>query len=68
MESTTITFDLRAEGNHTILSFAHRGFEKGDEGYARVTTGWAYYLVSLQQYLETGTGGPGLSRTWGCEV
>jgi hypothetical protein len=23
-----------------------------------VNTGWAYYLVSLQQYLETGLGAP----------
>jgi len=22
------------------------------------TTGWGFYLVSLQQYLETGTGAP----------
>lgn len=51
---TTITFDLRSEGNDTILSFAHRGFEEADEIYALTTTGWGYYLVSLQQYLETG--------------
>lgn len=55
---TTITFDLRAEGGDTVLSFAHRGFGQADEGYALVTTGWAYYLVSLQQYLETGKGAP----------
>ena len=48
-EGTTITFDLRAEGGDTVLSFAHRGFAQADEGYALVTTGWAYYLVSLQQ-------------------
>lgn len=57
-DGTTITFDLRAEGSDTVLSFAHRGFAQADEGYARVTTGWAYYLVSLQQYLETGRGAP----------
>jgi hypothetical protein len=39
-----------------VLSFAHRGFAQADEGYARVTTGWGYYLVSLQLYLETGKG------------
>lgn len=38
--------------------FAHQGFSPADEGYARVNTGWAYYLVSLQQYLETGQGAP----------
>ncbi len=55
---TTINFDLRPDGNGTILHFAHRGFAQADEGYALVTTGWAYYLVSLQQYLETGKGAP----------
>ena len=55
---TTITFDLRAEGEGTVLSFAQRGFVEADEWYARTTTGWAYYLVSLQQYLERGKGAP----------
>jgi uncharacterized protein YndB with AHSA1/START domain len=57
-DGTTIAFDLRKEGEHTVLSFAHRGFEEADEVYARTTTGWGYFLVSLQQYLETGSGGP----------
>jgi uncharacterized protein YndB with AHSA1/START domain len=57
-EGTTITFDLRAEGSDTVLSFAHCGFAQANEGYALVNTGWAYYLVSLQQYLETGQGAP----------
>ena len=57
-DGTTITFDLRAEGSDTMLSFAHRGFKEGNEGYALVNTGWAYYLVSLQQYLQTGRGAP----------
>ena len=57
-DGTTITFDLRAEGSDTVLSFAHRGLRQADEGYALVNTGWAYYLVSLQQYLETGKGTP----------
>jgi uncharacterized protein YndB with AHSA1/START domain len=57
-EDTTITFDLRAEGSDTVLFFAHRGFKQADEAYALTTTGWAYYLVSLQQYLETGKGAP----------
>jgi Activator of Hsp90 ATPase homolog 1-like protein len=57
-EGTTITFDLRTDGDGTVLLFAHRGFKQADEGYARVTTGWGYYLVSLRQYLETGKGAP----------
>jgi uncharacterized protein YndB with AHSA1/START domain len=57
-DGTTITFALRREGADTVVSFAHSGFEHANEGYALVTTGWAYYLVSLQQYLETGRGTP----------
>ena len=55
---TSISFDLRPEGSSTALLFAHRGFAQADEIYALTTTGWAYYLVSLQQYLETGKGAP----------
>ncbi len=55
---TTLTFDLRAAGSGTALLFAHRGFAQADDIYALTTTGWGYYLVSLQQYLETGQGAP----------
>ena len=55
---TTITFDLRAKGDDTIVTLAHRGFAEPSDGFALVNTGWAYYLVSLQQYLETGEGAP----------
>jgi uncharacterized protein YndB with AHSA1/START domain len=55
---TTISFDLSADGSGTILLFAHRGFVEADDRYAQTTTGWAYYLVSLQQFLETGAGAP----------
>lgn len=55
---TTIIFNLRPEADLTVLSFAHRGFPEPDENYALCTTGWAYYLVSLQQYLQTGQGAP----------
>ena len=57
-EGTTITFDLRTEGSGTVLSFAHRAFAQADEGYAVTTTGWGYYLASLQQYVERGEGAP----------
>jgi len=55
---TTITFDLRADGAGTIVSLAHRGFPQADDVYAMCTTGWGYYLVSLQQYLQAGAGAP----------
>jgi uncharacterized protein YndB with AHSA1/START domain len=55
---TTIMFELRAEGDGCAVAFAHRGFREASEGYARVTTGWAYYLFSLRLYLEAGAGRP----------
>ena len=55
---TSISFDLRPEGEGTVLRFAHRGFREADDNYARVTTGWGYYVASLRKYLETGTGMP----------
>ncbi len=53
-----IAFDLKADGNDTILVFAHRGFARADEGYASATTRWGFYLLSLKRYLQTRTGMP----------
>lgn len=57
-KGTTIGFELHRAGCETIVAFAHRGFAASDDHFALVNTGWAYYLVSLKQYLETGRGGP----------
>jgi hypothetical protein len=37
-----------ADGPLTEKQPAHRGFKQADEVYALTTTGWGYYLVSLQ--------------------
>jgi uncharacterized protein YndB with AHSA1/START domain len=55
---TIITFELRPDGKDTLLHFSQNGFAASDETHALMTTGWAYYLVSLKQYLETGKGAP----------
>lgn len=57
-DGTTISFDLGAEGQGTVLAFMHRGFREANEGYERVTKGWDHDLCSLQRYLQTGTGAP----------
>jgi hypothetical protein len=57
-DGTRITFEMSPQRENTVLSFAHRGFANADKGFALVTSGWGYYLISLQQYLETGTGAP----------
>ena len=53
-----IEFNLKADGNDTILLFAHRGFPRADEGFASATTRWGFYLLSLKRYLQTGKGTP----------
>lgn len=55
---TTIRFDLTPDAGGTVLRFAHRGYAEANDGYAIVTTGWAYFLVSLRRYAETGQGAP----------
>ena len=53
-----IEFDVRPEATHTRLSFVHRGWAQADRGYASASTRWGFYLFSLKQYLETGSGTP----------
>jgi uncharacterized protein YndB with AHSA1/START domain len=55
---TTIGFGMDAEGDDTMLHFAHRGFTQADDFLAMSATAWACFLLSLKQYLETGKGTP----------
>jgi uncharacterized protein YndB with AHSA1/START domain len=64
-EGSTATFYLRNEDGGTVLAFAHRGLPRADETYAGATTRWGYYLTSLQQFLESGGGGPNPDETIG---
>ena len=55
---TGVHFELTGDNDQTMLAFAHRGFAEQDERFALYNTGWAYYLVSLKRWLETGQGSP----------
>lgn len=57
-QGTTISFDLRPEASTTVLTFAHRGFERGGDDYDRVAADWSHDLARLKSYLETGNGLP----------
>ena len=57
-EGTQISFEIRPVAEGVTVSLSHRGFPAQTEELALVNTGWAYYLVSLKQYLETGKGTP----------
>jgi hypothetical protein len=50
-----------------MLSSSHRGFQRADDSNAGATTRWGYYLVSLKEYLETGTGSPNPDDLSTCE-
>jgi uncharacterized protein YndB with AHSA1/START domain len=55
---TQISFDLRTEGEFTIVTFAHRDWREPNEFMHHCSTKWAIFLMSLKSYLETGTGTP----------
>ena len=55
---TKISFDLRQEGDWTILVFKHAGWREPVEFMHHCGTKWAVFLLSLKALLETGTGAP----------
>ena len=55
---TRITFDLRAEGDETVVLFTHRGWREPVEFMSHCSTKWGYFLLSLKHVLEDGTGTP----------
>ena len=55
---TRVTWDLTpAEGGTKVL-LGHRDYASTEGSFASVTFNWAWYLISLQAYLETGQGKP----------
>jgi uncharacterized protein YndB with AHSA1/START domain len=55
---TQIEFGLAQEGATTVVRFAHRGWREEVEFMAHCSMKWATFLLSLRQYVETGTGRP----------
>ena len=55
---TTVRFDIRQDGDWTIVLFRHEGWRETVEFMHHCSTKWATFLVSLKQLLETGTGAP----------
>ena len=56
---TTITFDLRRNGDETVVCFTHAGWREPVEFMHHCSTRWGYFLMSLKSTLE---GGP--STRW----
>lgn len=55
---TQISWDLRTEGDFTIILFTHRGWRDPVEFMYHCSTKWATFLMSLKAFVETGTGAP----------
>ena len=55
---TTVTFEIREEGDYTIVLFTHGGWREPVEFMHHCSTKWATYLMSLKSLLETGDGAP----------
>jgi hypothetical protein len=55
---TQISWDLRTEGDFTIIMFAHQGWREPVPFMYHCSTKWATFLLSLKAFLETGNGAP----------
>jgi uncharacterized protein YndB with AHSA1/START domain len=55
---TTITFELAADGDWTIVLFKHAGWREPVEYMYDCSTQWAMFLMSLKSLCETGAGRP----------
>jgi uncharacterized protein YndB with AHSA1/START domain len=55
---TSITFDLRTDGDETVVLFTHSGWREPVEFMHHCSTAWGYYLLSLKHGLEGGKASP----------
>jgi uncharacterized protein YndB with AHSA1/START domain len=55
---TDITFDLSEQDGQTIVLFAHRKWKEPVEFMAHCSMKWAIVMLSLREFVETGTGRP----------
>lgn len=55
---TDITFDLSEQDNQTIVLFGHRNWHEAVEFTSHCSMKWATFLLSLREFVETGTGKP----------
>lgn len=55
---TTIEFELKQDGEYTIVLFKHLNWKDPIEFMHHCSTKWAIFLMSLKSLLETGQGNP----------
>jgi uncharacterized protein YndB with AHSA1/START domain len=55
---TTVEWNLRQDGDFTVVMFQHQGWKEPVEFMHHCSTKWATYLMSLKALVETGKGAP----------
>jgi uncharacterized protein YndB with AHSA1/START domain len=55
---TKVSFDLKRDGDTTIVLFKHQGWKEPVEFMHHCSTKWGVFLVSLKSLVETGKGAP----------
>jgi uncharacterized protein YndB with AHSA1/START domain len=55
---TKVSFELRQEGDYSIVLFKHQGWKEPVEFMHHCSTKWAIFLMSLKSLVETGKGQP----------
>jgi uncharacterized protein YndB with AHSA1/START domain len=55
---TTVEWDLRQDGDYTVVLFAHQGWKEPVEFMYHCSTKWGSFLMSLKSLVETGAGAP----------
>ena len=56
--NTRICFNLEQLDDQVIINFQHADWQQATEFMGHCSTKWAVFLLSLKDYLETGTGKP----------
>ena len=55
---THIEFNISRENEETVLLFKHGGWREEVEFMHHCSTQWAYFLIGLRKFLESGEGTP----------
>lgn len=60
---TKISFELKQEGEYSIVLFRHQDWKESVEFMHHCSTKWAIFLMSLKALVETGKGAPSPNDT-----
>ena len=55
---TTLSWELRQDGDYAVVLFKHQGWKEPVEFMHHCSTKWAMFLMSLKSLVETGKGAP----------